>query len=223
MCWNTIVIFSHQKLHHFDGLKVYLLFIPPFLLFTIWTLSIYFNFGPNEIKNNFFRNVTMELYDEDIDKIAFMGPLYFVSNSVFQYNMFSVLDSSREWMPYLSLSRSTWSIYQLYNNGEKLRVKERCIQLKRDVQFRQFVSQRASFVPSKHTTSWMTWRFKWVNEHDLSINNSSGHSVFKLFFHVSPNTFLSEQCSFFRFLKFNLVELAMWLEQRAVYIQQSIQ
>ncbi|KAF1752199.1 hypothetical protein GCK72_018753 [Caenorhabditis remanei] len=75
--FRYVAVCNHQKLHHFDGLKVYLLFIPPFLLFTIWTLSIYFNFGPNEIKNDFFRNVTMELYDEDIDKIAFMGPLYF--------------------------------------------------------------------------------------------------------------------------------------------------
>ncbi|EGT34089.1 hypothetical protein CAEBREN_29123 [Caenorhabditis brenneri] len=66
-----------QQLHYFEGNKIYFLFIPPTILFIIWTFSIYFNFGPNQIKKDFFRNMTWHSYEEDIDRIAFMGPLYF--------------------------------------------------------------------------------------------------------------------------------------------------
>uniref|UniRef100_A0A1I7V3Z8 G protein-coupled receptor n=1 Tax=Caenorhabditis tropicalis TaxID=1561998 RepID=A0A1I7V3Z8_9PELO len=76
--FRYVAVCRHQKLYLFDGNRIYLLFIPPVTLFVIWTLSIYFNFGPNQIKKDFFREMTMELYEEDIDMIAFMGPLYFV-------------------------------------------------------------------------------------------------------------------------------------------------
>lgn len=79
-------LFRHGKLYYFDGIKIYNLFIPPTILFIVWTLSIYFNFGPNQIKKDFFRNITMQLYDEDIDKISFMGPLYFVSYLIFYFS-----------------------------------------------------------------------------------------------------------------------------------------
>nr|pir hypothetical protein F58G4.5 - Caenorhabditis elegans [Caenorhabditis elegans] len=75
--YRYVAVCRHGKLYYFDGIKIYNLFIPPTILFIVWTLSIYFNFGPNQIKKDFFRNITMQLYDEDIDKISFMGPLYF--------------------------------------------------------------------------------------------------------------------------------------------------
>lgn len=76
---NRYIIFRNNKLHYFEGINVYLWLIPPFFFFTIWGSSIYINFGPNQMKKDYFRNVTLELYDEDIDKIAFIAPLYFVS------------------------------------------------------------------------------------------------------------------------------------------------
>ncbi|ULT85997.1 hypothetical protein L3Y34_005997 [Caenorhabditis briggsae] len=75
--FRYVAVCKPHKLYHFDGNKIYQLFIPPTILFVIWTLSIYFNFGPNQVKKDFFRRVAWELYEEDIDKIAFMGPLYF--------------------------------------------------------------------------------------------------------------------------------------------------
>ncbi|UMM31758.1 hypothetical protein L5515_005825 [Caenorhabditis briggsae] len=75
--FRYVAVCKPHKLYHFDGNKIYKLFIPPTILFVIWTLSIYFNFGPNQVKKDFFRRVAWELYEEDIDKIAFMGPLYF--------------------------------------------------------------------------------------------------------------------------------------------------
>uniref|UniRef100_A0A1I7V3Z9 G protein-coupled receptor n=1 Tax=Caenorhabditis tropicalis TaxID=1561998 RepID=A0A1I7V3Z9_9PELO len=94
--FRYVAVCRHQKLYLFDGNRIYLLFIPPVTLFVIWTLSIYFNFGPNQIKKDFFREMTMELYEEDIDMIAFMGPLYFIRGNdgerVFQF--FDLLGAS---------------------------------------------------------------------------------------------------------------------------------
>ncbi|EGT45182.1 hypothetical protein CAEBREN_22602 [Caenorhabditis brenneri] len=75
--FRYIAVCRNNKLYYFDGYKIYLWFIPPCLLFTIWGSSIYVNFGPTQTKRDYFRNVTMRLYDEDIDKIAFIAPLYF--------------------------------------------------------------------------------------------------------------------------------------------------
>ncbi|CCD64057.1 Serpentine receptor class r-10 [Caenorhabditis elegans] len=75
--FRYIAVCKNNKLHYFEGINVYLWLIPPFFFFTIWGSSIYINFGPNQMKKDYFRNVTLELYDEDIDKIAFIAPLYF--------------------------------------------------------------------------------------------------------------------------------------------------
>ncbi|CAO4376249.1 unnamed protein product [Caenorhabditis nigoni] len=87
--FRYIAVCRNNKLYYFEGSKVYLWLLPPAILFTIWGSSIYFNFGPNQLKRDYFRNITMELYDEDIDKVAFIAPLYYVhgedGSRIFQF------------------------------------------------------------------------------------------------------------------------------------------
>ncbi|PIC23653.1 hypothetical protein B9Z55_017278 [Caenorhabditis nigoni] len=75
--YRYVAVCKPQKLHYFEGYKIYYLLIPPLILFILWTFSIYLNFAPNQIKKDFFREVAWELYGENIDEISFMGPLYF--------------------------------------------------------------------------------------------------------------------------------------------------
>ncbi|EFO87727.1 hypothetical protein CRE_05689 [Caenorhabditis remanei] len=75
--FRYIAVCRQENIHIFKGNKLYLLFLPPFFLFIIWAISIYVNYRPNQLKKDFFRKVISELYEEDIDKIAFIAPLYY--------------------------------------------------------------------------------------------------------------------------------------------------
>ncbi|CAI2355037.1 unnamed protein product [Caenorhabditis sp. 36 PRJEB53466] len=75
--YRYVAVCKPQKMYYFEGNNVYFWFLPPLSLFTIWVISFHFNFGPNAFKRDYFRNLTMEVYDEDIDTIAFIAPLYF--------------------------------------------------------------------------------------------------------------------------------------------------
>ncbi|CAL2042752.1 unnamed protein product [Caenorhabditis brenneri] len=72
LAWNQTV-----KLYYFDGFKLYLWFIPSCLLFTAWATAIQLIYVPNQATRDYFRNMTREVYDENIDQIAFVAPLYF--------------------------------------------------------------------------------------------------------------------------------------------------
>ncbi|CAR99606.1 Protein CBG26876 [Caenorhabditis briggsae] len=74
----VIIQFSRQQnIQIFNGNKIYFLFLPPFTLFIIWAIEMYTCYRPEEIKRDFFRKIITDLYEEDIDQIAFIAPLYY--------------------------------------------------------------------------------------------------------------------------------------------------
>ncbi|EFO91206.1 hypothetical protein CRE_03417 [Caenorhabditis remanei] len=66
-----------NKLYYFDGYKLYLWFIPPLTMFSVWATAVQFVYVPNPETRDYFRNMTREVYGEDIDQIAYVGPLYY--------------------------------------------------------------------------------------------------------------------------------------------------
>uniref|UniRef100_A0A1I7U2K0 Serpentine receptor class r-10 n=1 Tax=Caenorhabditis tropicalis TaxID=1561998 RepID=A0A1I7U2K0_9PELO len=75
--FRYVAVCRPEKMALFKGNRIYFLFIPPFTLFSIWAASIYGNYRPNEVKREFFRRVLKDLYEEDIDQVAFIAPLYY--------------------------------------------------------------------------------------------------------------------------------------------------
>ncbi|CAO4376251.1 unnamed protein product [Caenorhabditis nigoni] len=75
--FRYIAVCRQQNIQIFNGNKIYLLFLPPFTLFIIWAIEMYTCYRPEEIKRDFFRKIITDLYEEDIDQIAFIAPLYY--------------------------------------------------------------------------------------------------------------------------------------------------
>ncbi|CAL2042749.1 unnamed protein product [Caenorhabditis brenneri] len=75
--FRYFAVCRQQQMHIFKGYKVYFLFFPPIFLFSIWAASMYLNYRPLDVKRDFFRKVVMDYFEEDIDKIAFIAPLYY--------------------------------------------------------------------------------------------------------------------------------------------------
>ena len=71
--------YRSTKLYYFDGYKLYLWFLPPLVMFGAWATTIIFIYVPNPETRDFFRNMTREVYEENIDQIAYVGPVYYVS------------------------------------------------------------------------------------------------------------------------------------------------
>ncbi|EGT45179.1 hypothetical protein CAEBREN_16874 [Caenorhabditis brenneri] len=75
--FRYIAVCRSNKLYYFDGFKLYLWFIPPCLMFTAWATCIQLVYVPNPDTRDFFRSMTREVYEEDIDTIAYVGPVYY--------------------------------------------------------------------------------------------------------------------------------------------------
>ncbi|PIC22472.1 hypothetical protein B9Z55_016517 [Caenorhabditis nigoni] len=75
--FRYIAVCRQHHIHIFNGYKVYLLLIPPFFLFLIWAGAMFVCYRPNEVKRDFYRKVIADLYEEDIDQVAFIAPLYY--------------------------------------------------------------------------------------------------------------------------------------------------
>ncbi|EGT45191.1 hypothetical protein CAEBREN_01112 [Caenorhabditis brenneri] len=79
--YRYIAVCRSTKLYNFDGYKLYLWFIPSCFLFTAWATAIQLIYVPNQATRDYFRNMTLEVYNENIDQIAFVAPLYFTRNN----------------------------------------------------------------------------------------------------------------------------------------------
>ncbi|EGT45193.1 hypothetical protein CAEBREN_11756 [Caenorhabditis brenneri] len=76
--FRYIAVCRNNKLYYFEGYKIYLWFIPPCILFAGWGTAIYLCFGPSQVNLDYFREMTMEIYEENIDDIAFLAPVYYL-------------------------------------------------------------------------------------------------------------------------------------------------
>ncbi|EFO91208.1 hypothetical protein CRE_03418 [Caenorhabditis remanei] len=75
--YRYIAVCRSTKLYYFDGYKLYLWFLPPLVMFSAWATAIQFIYVPNPETRDFFRNMTREVYEENIDQIAYVGPVYY--------------------------------------------------------------------------------------------------------------------------------------------------
>ncbi|CAL2042751.1 unnamed protein product [Caenorhabditis brenneri] len=75
--FRYIAVCRNNKLYYFDNYKIYLWFIPPCILFAGWGTAIYLCFGPSQVNLDYFREMTKEIYEENIDDIAFLAPVYY--------------------------------------------------------------------------------------------------------------------------------------------------
>ena len=52
-------------------------------MLSVWAAAIQFLYDPTDPeRRDYFRNMTKEVYDENIDKLAYIGPVYYVRGFV---------------------------------------------------------------------------------------------------------------------------------------------
>ncbi|EFO91220.1 hypothetical protein CRE_03419 [Caenorhabditis remanei] len=92
--FRYIAVCRSNKLYYFDGYKLYLWFLPPLVMFSVWATTIQFIYVPNPETRDFFRNMTREVYEENIDQIAYVGPVYYTwENGKRQFRLPDLLGS----------------------------------------------------------------------------------------------------------------------------------
>ncbi|CAL2043956.1 unnamed protein product [Caenorhabditis brenneri] len=68
-----------QDLHYFDGWNLLRIYIIPTSASMLWFWAYYCFLGPTDIKSEFVRAEIQNVYDEDIRKMGYVAPLYYVS------------------------------------------------------------------------------------------------------------------------------------------------
>ncbi|EFO91199.1 hypothetical protein CRE_03415 [Caenorhabditis remanei] len=93
--FRYIAVCKSHKLYYFDGYKLYLWFIPPLTMLIAWSITIQFLYDPTDPeRRDYFRNMTREVYDENIEKLAYIGPVYYTwENGKRQFRLQDLLGS----------------------------------------------------------------------------------------------------------------------------------
>ncbi|CAI5451734.1 unnamed protein product [Caenorhabditis angaria] len=87
--YRYINVCRFHLLQIFDGWKLWLWYIPPIILMYIWGAVNVYVFEINDFKKNYFRKIMNETYEENVDEVVFVAPIYFLvdkqGNRIWQF------------------------------------------------------------------------------------------------------------------------------------------